>query len=341
MTTNDAPRPARRRLLRLVSAGVLALGMLTLLGSLAWRGARFPGFLVMPNRVVPSAGLPSWSGVSEGSPPYQEVLLAVDDAQVTSAADAYRRAAAHQVGETARYTFVRDGVVETHTYPLRQFTDGEFFAIFGAYFIAGLAHLLLAWCAAERWREGPMCRGLAIFGWAGAVFAFTAMDLYGPGRLFRLHALAEASLSAAALHLALVCPRDRLAGRSGFLVLAYGFGFALAAVYELFLHDPHAYSVVHNFAQGLGSVPVLAFTCLVALSLTDPPAALGAAGVRRLLLGVLLGLIAPALLFGLSAATGGSLPVNAAAWVGFVFPLGAIAALRAAPPATVPAARWS
>jgi len=176
-----------------------------------------------------------------------------------------------------------------------------------------------------------MCRGLAIFGWAAAVFAFTAMDLYGPGRFFRLHALAEASLSAAAIHLALVCPRDRLAGRSGILVLAYGFGIALATVYQLFLHDPHAYSIVHNFAQGFGSVPVLAFSGFVALSLTDPPAALGPAGVRRLLVGVLLGLIAPALLFGLSAASGGSLPVNAAAWVGFAFPLAAIAALRAAP----------
>src|SRR2546427_694535 len=144
-----APRPARWLLLRLISAGVLVLGIMTALGSLPWRGARFPGFLVMPNRVVPSAGLPSWSGVSDGQPPYQEVLLAVDDTPVTSAADAYRRAAAHRVGEPARYTFARDGVLETHTYPLRQLTDAEYFAIFGAYFIAGLAHLLLAWCAAE------------------------------------------------------------------------------------------------------------------------------------------------------------------------------------------------
>jgi len=41
----------------------------------------------------------------------------------------------------------------------------------------------------------------------------------------------------------------------------------------------------------------------------------------------------PGLIFGLSAASGGNIPVNSAAWVGFVFPLGAIAALRAAPAA--------
>ena len=142
-TMSNEPRP-RRLPLRLISASVLVLGIMTAFGSLSWRGARFPGFLVMPNRVVPSAGLPSWSGVSDGQPPYQEVLLAVDDTPVTSAADAYRRAAAHRVGEPARYTFARDGVLETHTYPLRQLTDAEYFAIFGAYFIAGLAHSVFA-----------------------------------------------------------------------------------------------------------------------------------------------------------------------------------------------------
>src|SRR5262249_24080857 len=179
-----------------------------------------------PNRVVPSAGLPDWSGVSEGHPPYQEVLLAVDDAQVSSAAVAYRRAAAHQVGESARFPFLPDGVLGTQTRPPRRLPDSEYFAICGMYFIAGLARLLLARCAAERWQHGPMCRGLAIFGWAGAVFAFTAMDLYGPGRLFRLHALAEASVSAAALHLVLVCPRAPPPGPSGFPGLAYRFGLA-------------------------------------------------------------------------------------------------------------------
>src|SRR5262249_61157241 len=114
---NNTPPPASRGPLRLISAGVLALGITALLGSLSWRGARFPGFLVMPNRVVPSAGLPDWSGVSEGHPPYQEVLLAVDDAQVSSAAGAYRPAAAHQGGEAARHTFGRGGRPQPPTYP--------------------------------------------------------------------------------------------------------------------------------------------------------------------------------------------------------------------------------
>src|SRR5262249_16682581 len=140
---NNTPHPASRVPLRLISACVVALGIAALLGSLSWRGGRVPGFRGMPNRVVPWAGLPDWSGVSEGHPPYQEVLLAVDDAQVSSAADAYRRAAAHQVGETARYTFVRDGVLETQTYPLPRPTHSEDLSIFGMYLIPRLAPPML------------------------------------------------------------------------------------------------------------------------------------------------------------------------------------------------------
>ena len=49
-----------------VSLAILAIGLVAGVRSLAWRGAPFPGFFVLPNRVVPSAGLPGWSGVAEG-----------------------------------------------------------------------------------------------------------------------------------------------------------------------------------------------------------------------------------------------------------------------------------
>ena len=45
-------------LARGTSAILLVIGALALVHSLGWRGARFPGFFVMPNRVVPSAALP-------------------------------------------------------------------------------------------------------------------------------------------------------------------------------------------------------------------------------------------------------------------------------------------
>src|SRR5437667_1196314 len=198
----------RNRLLaRGTSAVLLAIGALALVHSLGWRGARFPGFFVMPNRVVPSAALPGWSGVAEGRPLYQNILLAVDGAPITAADDGYRRAAAHPAGEPAAYLFARADGVETRTFATRILGNGEYLAIFGAYAFTALIYLLLAAVASERSAEGQLYRGLAALGWASAAFGFTAMDLYGPGVLFRLHVLSEALLWAAATHL--VQPEER------------------------------------------------------------------------------------------------------------------------------------
>src|SRR6266581_2272840 len=260
MTPAMHSRP-NRLLARGTSAVLLAIGALALVHSLGWRGARFPGFFVMPNRVVPSAALPGWSGVAEGRPLYQNILLAVDDVPIAAADDGYRRAAAHAAGEPAAYLFARAGGVETRTFATRILGNGEYLAIFGAYAFTALAYLLLAAVASERAAEGELHRGLAAFAWVSAAFGFTGMDLYGPGTLFRLHVLSEALLPAAATHLLLACWDRRLARRAGVLPLVYSLAIVLAV----------------------------------------------------------------------SGATGGRIPVNASAWVGFLFPLACLAALRQAP----------
>ncbi len=324
---------AKPRLQRLASAAILAAGLLALVHSLAWRGARFPGFFLMPNRVVPSVALEGWSGIREGRPVYQQLLLAVDDQPVADATEGYRQAARHAAGEPVRYLFTRGQQPETRTFPLRVLGDGEYLAIFGTYFLSGLAYLVLAFFAAERWREGAMFRGLAAFGWAGAAFSFTGMDLYGPGLMFRLHVLAEAILPAAAAHLALTCPRDHLARRPGLLLVGYGVALVLAAIYELFLYDPSAYTVIHDLCQSLSIVPVLAFTVALGLAVGEPPAELGALAVRRLLVGAVAGIVLPAVVLAVSGVSGGLVPVNVTAWVGFVFPLAALATFRLRPAA--------
>src|SRR5438477_416854 len=216
-----ATHSRRNRLLaRGMSAVLLAIGALALVHSLDWRGARFPGFFVMPNRVVPSAALPGWSGVAEGRPLYQNILLAVDGVPIAAADDGYRRAAAHSAGEPAAYLFARADGVETRTFPTRILGDGAYLAIFGAYAFTALAYLLLAAVASERSAEGELYRGLA---------------------------------------------------------------------------------------------------------------ALGRAGLRRMLAGTLAGLIVPAIVLGVSGATGGRIPVNASAWVGFLFPLACLSALWQTP----------
>jgi hypothetical protein len=312
--------------LRAPSALLLGVGVLVAVQSLAWRGATFPGFFVLPNRVVPSAGLPDWHGALDGRPLYQTTLLAVDDLPVRDATEAYARAARHGRGDAVAYTFAREGAVETRSIPARTFTSADYQAIFFAYGATGLAFLLLAALAAERWRAGELYRALAMAGWVNAAFTFTAVDLYGPGHFFRLHALAEALLPAVATHLALACPRDRIARHPGLLALVYGVGLALAAVYQLFLHEPGAYSAIHNTAQALCAPPVLALAVLLALEVGAPRPALGRA-VPRLLAGTLAGIVVPAIVLGISGITGGRFAVNVAASIGFVFPLACVAAL--------------
>jgi len=329
----SAARNTRKasRMARIASAAIVALGLLALVESLRWRGAPFPGFFLMPNRVVPSAALPGWGGIAEGRPLYQQLLLAVDDAPVRTGEEGYERAAGHPVGDPVRYVFSGQQQIETRMLPLRRFSDREYLAIFGAYFITGIAYALLALFVGERWRESPMFRGLAAFGWVTATFSFTGIDLYGPGVAFRVHALAEALLPAAAVHLALVCPRDRLARRPGVLPVVYGLGLALAAIYEVFLYDPRAYSAVHNLCQSLSIVPLLFFTGELALALADPPPQLGPASVRRLLAGAVAGVVMPAAVLAISGFSGGVVPVNVTAWVGYLFPVAALAAFRASP----------
>src|SRR5204862_283131 len=153
----------RNRLLaRGTSAVLLAIGALALVHSLGWRGARFPGFFVMPNRVVPSAALPGWSGAAQGRPLSQNILLAVDAVPRAFAADS----------------------------------------------------------------------------------AFLA---YGPG----------------------------------------------------------AYGAPHNHSQALAGIPVVVVGARLALAIDRPPRALGRAGLRRMLAGTLAGLIVPAIVLGVSGATGG------------------------------------
>lgn len=317
-----------RMLRRTLSAAILVLGTTVMIQSLAWRGVTFPGFFVMPNRVVPSAGLSDWEGTAPGIPPYQQVLVAVDEAPVATAADAYAAAGNPGPDGSVRYTFGEGGRLETRALPVRTFTSRDHVLVFGAYFLTGLAYLLLAVIASERWSRSPACRAFAVFGWIAATFAFTAIDLYGRGTFFRLHVLAETGLVAGATQLALVWPRD-LTSRWPRLRPAIWVGaLGLAAGYELYLYDPRAYVVFHNATQALAAVPVLAFAIGLAFFLGRAAAEASRRGMGTCLAGALVGIVFPAVVFGLSGLSGGMLSVTVSAWLGFVFPLSSLPALR-------------
>jgi hypothetical protein len=316
-------------IVRAITLGLAALGLLIAVESTRWAGTSFPGFLLMPNRVVPSIGLPGWSGVDEGRPLYQHVVLAIDDVPTKGSATVYDSVALRGPGSLVRYQVVRQGTVETRTFPVLTFGWSTHLTIFGAYLLTGLAYVLLAAVAGARWTARPLFPALTVFSWLVATFALTAIDLYGAGRLFRLHAFAEAMLPAVAIHLALVCPRDHLGRRTGILPLLYGSGLALAITYQLFLYEPAAYSVIHDTCQALVGVGLLGFTAGIGFALHEPTGELDAAGLRYCLGGALVGFVVPALIFGISGLCGGLIPVNATAWFSFVFPLSCLVALRA------------
>ena len=335
-TTPTAPLAARLLCWLLVVVGAAALG-----DARQWLGTTFPGFFLMPNRVVPSAGLPGWAGGRDGRPVYHHVLLAIDDAPVASTADAYRRVAARTPGDLVTYTFVRDGVVDTRRLPAARCDWPAFLGVFGAYGLTGLAYLLLAFVAVARWSRDERYPALAIFAWAGAAYSFTGMDLYGTGSAFRFHVAAEVFLAAGAAHVALVAPTAAFPRTRGLPTIVYGTAAMLTLVYQLFLFEPRAYSVIHNVAQGLIGLPIFALAFRYALALGDAVSARLRLALQLQLAAVLVGLVAPAVVFAVSALAGGDIPVSTAAWLNFLFPLvfsaGLLTVARAATPAPAPA----
>ena len=322
---------------RTISAALLALGLLAFADSLRWVGARFPGFFVLPNRVVASVGLPDWSGRADGRAPYQAVLLSINDQPIADGDDALRRVAAYAPTDAISYQLVRNGTLDRRDFVLHRLDWRTHGLIFGAYLLSGFAYLLLAIYAAERWTQHALFPALAMFGWTTALYALTGIDIYNAAHMFRLQALAEALLPAAATHLALVYPTDRRGGRRGLLTLVYGIAGALTVIYQLFLYDPAVYSVVHNLCQALVAVPLIGFAIGLGLSLDMPPIELGQVGLQRCLAGTLIGFVVPALVLGISGASGGIVPVNVTGWFTCAFPLTWLATLwqRSATPLRV------
>ena len=133
-------------------------------------------------------------------------------------------------------------------------------------------------------------------------------------------------LAAAAAHVAIGSLRLSPSRRAGAVTLAYGLPLSLAIAYELLLNEPAAYSAIHNVAQALGIVPVVALVIILALGEHRLARELTTTGARHVLAGAFVGVVVPAALLAVSGIAGGVVPVNAVAWVAFVFPLACIAA---------------
>src|SRR5204862_95854 len=121
---------------------------------------------------------------------------------------------------------------------------------------------------------------------------------------------------------ALVFPTERLPRyRRRVLLGLYGAFALLAAVYEVVLGSPSAYTAVHLLAtatHGLGALTIIA---VVIYSLVTSPSALVRRRVSVVALGTLAAFLLPAALLAASACYGRQAPLNAGAFTAFLFPV--------------------
>ncbi len=322
-----------RALLGSTAALLLAFAASGLREAWSWVDEPFPGFLVLENRVVASVGLAHWPATSGGEI-YQHEILAVDGVALTDASQLAATVREVPVGTEVRYRLRRGETVFERAIPTRRFERADFGLLFGTYllngFVLGGTALVLLACRRRHPEQTAAVPMLLI----GALWGLTAMDLYGPYRLFRLHALAEAMMFGAAIHMALGFPRPLpVLGRYRWLPgAAYGLSLGVALVYQLGLRQPESYVNAHllsTSALGASLLVLLTSQMLRYLRAASPELR---RRLRSLAAGAALALALPVVLTLAETLTGGTMPQNAVGFTTFVFPLSiAYAALRRSP----------
>ncbi len=315
--------PRRHDIVLLAATGLLLLvTAIGVVGSSAWIDQPFPGFLLLENKVVASAGLSSWPATRE-SGIYQHQVVAVDGRPLSDARWLREYASSLPVGSELRYRLRRgDHEFET-TIATRRFTTGDFILLFGAYLVCGLG--LAGMALTIRFLRGrdPLATGSVLALWIIGLWAISATDLYGPYHLFRLHALLECFLFAGATHFALVFPYPRqiVIRRPWLVAVPYALASLLALVSEFGLYQPDVYVTTHLLAM-------LAFGGSLALVIGSqlwaylhPPDHRARQRVKVVALGSVAAL-GPHILIVLTLATsGGQTAENVMGWSGIFFPI--------------------
>ena len=286
--------------------------------SRAWVGRVFPGFLLLDNRVVASVGLAGWPGTEVGGL-YQSQVVAMEGVPVASSAEVYARVASLPPGSGVRYRIRRGALERDVVVATSRFTDRDWLLLFGAFLLNGAATLaagLVPWVLRPR---APVARALMVAGSVAAVFLFTAMDLYGPATLFRVHAAAETFLPAALLHLFLLFPQPHpLAGWSA---AGYVVSLAILVPYELFLYRPAVYPTMLYANMTYVGLTAAFFVWRLASEYRRGRSQLARQRVRVITLGTLFGFALPGMILLASVVMSGGVAMNLAALTPFLFAL--------------------
>jgi signal transduction histidine kinase len=299
-----------------VAVAAVLLGARTTATSRGWVGRVFPGFFLLDNRVVASVGLAGWSG-SDVPGLYESEVVAVDGTPVASTSDVYTRVGALPPRTPVRYRLRRGDVERDVVVPTGRFTERDWWLVFGAFLLNGAATLgagLVPWMIRPR---AAVARALFVAGAACAVFLLTAMDLYGPATLFRLHAAAETLLPAALLRLFLLFPQPHPLARWG--LASFAVSLAILVPYQLFLYRPAAYSTALHANMAYLGLTAVFFTWRLVTEYRRGRSQLARQRVRVITLGTLFGFALPGAIVLASVVMTGGVAMNLAALTPFLF----------------------
>ena len=333
----------RDRILLTLTALIAVVAVTGAIGAVKQVDSTFSGFLVLENGVVPSVGLSIWPATADGEI-YQQRVVSYDGIAFESA-DAMRAyAAAMPVGTPVDYVFEGASVRDARSVAIRRFGWSDFTLLYGLYLLNGtLLAAAAVFCCARR-KHGNGAAAATPLMAIGALWALSALDLYGPYRMFRLHALLECLLFAAALHMTLGYPtRARIAQEYRWLIPSlYGAAGVLAGANQLGIMDPTLYTATHLLAVSAFGLALLGLVVGELHRMRSWATLRPRLEVASIAAGGLVALSLPVVLSAMEALTGGRSPQNAMALTAFVFPLSvAYAVTRSdSPERRRPHVRW-
>jgi len=291
----------------------------------------FSGFLLLENGVVASAGLTSWPATSEGRI-FQHQLLSYDAVDYQTPDEFHAYVESLPIGTEIQYVFKRgESKIETRI-STRLFTSADAFLLFGASLICAITFIGVAGALRYLSPNDPASFGSAIsFGITG-IFALTALDLYGPYRFFRIHAIAECFLGAGMFHMALVFPyRRRISRRLPMLIPSvYGGALLLAATTAFSLYSPSIYVQTHRIAIASAGASFLVMILSQLAAYLRPISYEARKRVTILAMGTFASITPAFAVFLFSTYSGGGAAENLIGWAGAFFPISvAYAVLKA------------
>lgn len=315
------------------SAGVLLflLAASAIWGASNWVDRPFSGFLLLENSVVASAGLTSWPATSEGQI-FQYQLRSFDGSDFVNAEQFHHYIESRPVGSAIEYVFTRGDSELRQTIDTRIFSMADAFMLFGASLICAIAFFAVAGALLYVAPKDPASLGTAIAFAITGLFSLTALDLYGPYRLFRVHAVTECFLGAGMFHMALVFPyRRNFSERYPWLIpSAYAGTLVLGTVTAINLYTPSIYVQTHRIAIALAGASFLAMVVSQVSAFVRPESYATRRRVTILAMGTFASITPAIAVLLFSTYSGGGAAENLIGWAGVFFPISvAYAVLRA------------